>query len=79
MAVIGVPDPRWGEAVKGIITAPGPVGEKEIVPPWRGPPAGDKGAQSVGFLGSLPPVPSGKVSKKELRDRYWDSEGRGVA
>ena len=41
--------------------------------------AGYKVPKSVDFCDSFPLVPSGKVSKKDLRAPYWEGEGRGVA
>jgi acyl-CoA synthetase (AMP-forming)/AMP-acid ligase II len=40
--------------------------------------AGYKVPKSVDFCESFPLVPSGKVSKKDLRAPYWDGETRGV-
>jgi acyl-CoA synthetase (AMP-forming)/AMP-acid ligase II len=79
VAVIGVPDPRWGEAVKAIIIPRESVEESELLVWCRERLAAYKVPKSVDFVESFPLVPSGKVSKKDLRDRYWGSEGRGVA
>ncbi len=80
VAVIGVPDPRWGEAVMAcIIPKPGTaLDENSVLAHARERLAGYKVPKSVTFMDSFPLVPSGKVSKKDLRAPYWESVGRGV-
>lgn len=79
VAVIGVPDPRWGEAVKAIIIPRGDVDAAELIAWCRERLAGYKVPKSIDFVDSFPLVPTGKVSKKDLRARYWDNEARGIA
>ena len=79
VAVIGVPDPRWGEAVKAIIISRGEVEPDALIAWCRERLASYKVPKSVDFVESFPLVPSGKVSKKDLRAIYWGSEGRAVA
>lgn len=81
VAVIGVPDARWGEAVMACIIrqADSAVSETEIVAYARTQLAGYKVPKRIVFMESFPLVPSGKVSKKDLREPYWAEHGRGVA
>ena len=72
VAVIGVPHPHWGEAVKALVVPrPGarPAAE-DLLAFARERLAGYKLPRSVDFVAELPRTPSGKVLKRELRSRY---------
>jgi len=73
-AVIGVPDDKWGEAVKGIVVLkPGEKAtEEEIIRFCKDRIAHYKGPKSIDFMDSLPRTGSGKIHKKELRVKYWE-------
>jgi long-chain acyl-CoA synthetase len=72
VAVIGVPDDRWGETVMAlVVVAPGAtVDAEELVAFARERLAGYKLPRSVEFVDELPRSPAGKVLKRELRARY---------
>lgn len=79
-AVIGVPDERWGEAVKAIVVAaPGDRPDPADIIAWaRQRIAGFKAPKSIDFIDALPRNPSGKVLRRELRAPYWAGRERKV-
>jgi Acyl-CoA synthetases (AMP-forming)/AMP-acid ligases II len=79
-AVIGVPDDRWGEAVKAIcVKKPGENPDPADIIAWaRQRIAGYKVPKSVDFIDALPRNPSGKVLRRELRKPYWEGRERKV-
>ena len=80
VAVIGVPDDKWGEAVKALVVpAPGAEVEPADVIAWaRERIAAYKAPKSIDFIDALPRNPSGKVLRRELRAPYWEGRDRAV-
>ncbi|MEL7032306.1 MAG: long-chain-fatty-acid--CoA ligase [Pseudomonadota bacterium] len=80
VAVIGIPDEKWGEAVKAIIVPKdGTTPTEESVIAWaRERIAGYKCPKSVDLIDALPRNPSGKILRKDLREPYWEGQERRV-
>ncbi len=80
-AVIGVPSPRWGETVKAVVvrTEGATVTEDDLIAFCRDRIAHYKCPTSVDFVDVLPRNPSGKLLKRELREPYWEGQGRSIS
>jgi acyl-CoA synthetase (AMP-forming)/AMP-acid ligase II len=79
-AVIGVPDEKWGEAVKAVVelNAGQSVTADELIALCKEKLGGVKAPKSVDFVASLPRSPVGKVLKKDLRAQYWQKTDRKI-
>jgi long-chain acyl-CoA synthetase len=80
VAVIGVPDDRWGEAVKAVISPvagaqPSPA---ELIAWARERLAAYKCPKSVDFIDAMPRNASGKILKRVLKDPYWAGHDRRI-
>ncbi|MCX5908406.1 MAG: AMP-dependent synthetase, partial [Deltaproteobacteria bacterium] len=80
VAVIAVPDEKWGEAVKAVvILKPGvQATEIEIIDFCKDNLASYKKPQSVDFVSSLPRVGAEKIARNKLREKYWAGFERKV-
>ena len=79
-AVIGVPDEKWGEAVKAVIelNAGQSVSAEEIIALCKDKLGSVMAPKTVDFIDTLPRSPVGKVLKKDLRAQYWDKAVRKI-
>jgi acyl-CoA synthetase (AMP-forming)/AMP-acid ligase II len=79
-AVIGVPDAKWGEAVKAIVAFRDgdALTEMEIIAHCKARLGGVKAPKSVEFREELPKTPAAKMDKKVLRAPYWAGRERSV-
>ncbi|BDG59820.1 AMP-binding protein [Caldinitratiruptor microaerophilus] len=70
VSVIGIPDPYWVEAVAAVVVRRGPVTEEDIIQHCRAHLASFKVPKQVFFVEDLPRSPSGKILKRELKQKY---------
>ncbi len=80
VAVIGVPDAIWGEAVKAVVVPrPGAtIAPEDIIALCTQHIASYKKPKSVDIVDELPQNFQGKILKRELYDRYWQGRERRV-
>jgi acyl-CoA synthetase (AMP-forming)/AMP-acid ligase II len=80
VAVIGVPDERWGEVPKAVVVAkPGATVDTDELLAWcRERLASFKCPKTVDVLAELPRNPTGKILKKDLRKPYWAGRERQI-
>ncbi|MFV0299904.1 MAG: class I adenylate-forming enzyme family protein [Paracoccus sp. (in: a-proteobacteria)] len=80
VAVIGVPDDKWGEAVKAVVQlkAGMSVGADALIAWCKEELGGVKTPKTVDFVEIMPKSPVGKLLKKELRATYWEQAGRQI-
>lgn len=80
VAVIGIPDDKWGETVKALVVlAPGAAAtERELIDHCRSRLAHFKCPTSVEFRAELARTATGKLQKFKLRAPYWEGRARKV-
>jgi long-chain acyl-CoA synthetase len=78
--VIGVPDDKWGEAVKGLVIKKkgAEVSEEELISFCKSRLASYKKPKSIEFMIEFPKSTAGKVLKRELRQKYWEGRERKI-
>jgi long-chain acyl-CoA synthetase len=80
VAVFGVPDPRWGEAVYGVVFSRKQVTADDLVAHCRGQIAGFKMPRRIELRTEpLPKSAAGKILKRELREPHWAGQQAQVS
>jgi acyl-CoA synthetase (AMP-forming)/AMP-acid ligase II len=80
VAVIGIPDEKWGEMVTALVVlAEGAtVTEAEIIAHCRTKIAGYKAPKRIEFRDAIPRTATGKIQKFKLRESFWAGKERQV-
>jgi len=82
VAVIGVPDDRWGETIKALVVldaaAGGSTSEADLIRWCKDKAAGYKAPTSIEFRDELARTATGKLQKFKLRAPYWEGRDRQV-
>ena len=79
VAVIGIPDDKWGELVTALVVTDGSaVSDAELVAHCRSLLAGYKCPKRIEFVSELPRTATGKLQKFKLREPFWAGRERQV-
>ena len=75
-AVVGAPDPTWGEIVVAVVTKkPGhSVSEADLIAHCKGSLSNFKVPKKIDFVEQLPMSSFGKILRREVRGPYWETQ-----
>ena len=78
--VLGVPDDKWGEAIKAVVVLKKgqSATEEEIIGFCKTLLSSFKKPQSVDFWNEIPKNPNGKIARRTVKEKYWGNKDRMV-
>ena len=78
VAVIGVPDDKWGETVKALVVVDSEITEQDLIDYCREKLAHYKCPTSIEFRDELARTATGKLQKYKLRAPYWEGQEKQI-
>ncbi len=80
-AVVGAPDPKWGETVRAyvVLRAGASATEAELIAHVKALKGSVNAPKHIVFADALPQTAVGKIDKKALRDLHWGGQTRNVS
>ena len=80
VCVVGVPDDKWGEAIKGVVVLKNGerISEVDLIEHCTQSLAKFKKPQSIDFVDELPKNPNGKIVRRIVQEKYWQGKERKV-
>jgi fatty-acyl-CoA synthase len=79
VAVVGLPDEKWGEAVTALVVTDGtPLSAEDVIAHCRASLAGYKCPKRIEFRETLPRTATGKLQKFKLRTDFWEGQERSI-
>jgi fatty-acyl-CoA synthase len=76
--VVGVPDEKWGEAVKALVVPGAPVAADELIDHVKERKGSVLAPKTIDFVDAIPLTSVGKHDKKAVRASYWEGAERAV-
>jgi len=79
-AVVSAPDERWGERVQAVVVLKegSDATEEALMEHCKNRLAGYKCPKAVAFWDALPKTPIGKILRKDVKNSFWEGQGRTI-
>jgi acyl-CoA synthetase (AMP-forming)/AMP-acid ligase II len=80
-AVVSAPDVKWGERVQAavVLKPDQTAAQDELITYCKERLAGYKCPKAIEFWDKLPTTPVGKILRKDVKKKFWESHGRSIS